>query len=167
MRKFIFLALSLVLFSCDDGDLQIETLDFDSIETIESCNDVSVNTPNLLFKINGDEALIIELPSGLLKNEATTADIVSEVPSSTKITYRIFSENVSNSYFCDDVPPVSPTVTEEISAEDGQVFITTIAVDDTTYEHTIRLSGISFVTENGNRITDLQINEFGTVTTSL
>jgi len=167
MKKLLFLVLSLVLFSCDDGDLQIETLDFDSIDTIESCNDVSVNTQNLLFKINGDEALIIELPNGLLKNETTTNDIVSEVPSNTKITYRIFSENVSNSYFCDDVPPVSPIVTEEISAEDGQVFITTIAVDDTTYEHTIRLSGISFVTESGSRITDLQINEFGTVTTSL
>jgi hypothetical protein len=167
MKKYLFFALCLTLFSCDDGNLQIETLNFDSIKTVQSCDEVSATTANVLFKINGDEALIIELPNGLLKNEATTNDIVSEVPSNTKITYRIFSENVSDSYFCDDVPPVSPTVTEEINAEDGQVFITTIAIDDTTYEHTIRLSGISFVTENGSRITDLQINEFGTVNTSL
>ncbi|PIB30022.1 hypothetical protein BFP77_05225 [Maribacter sp. 4U21] len=167
MKKYLLFAIALIQFSCNDGDLQIETVDFDSIETVQFCETVVVNAENLLFKINGDEALIIELPSNLLKNEITTTDITSQVPSATQITYRIFSDNVSNNYFCDAIPPLTPSVIEEIGAQDGQIFITTVAGEGDTFVHTIRLSGISFVAENGSRITNLEINEFGTVTTSL
>ena len=160
--------LTVLIFSCDDGDLQIETVNFDSITTVQSCGDVSVSSANLLFKINGDEALILELPSGLLKNEVTTTDIESAVPGSTTVIYRIFSDNVTSAYFCDELPVLTPSVMEEIDAQAGTVFVTTVATDSVTFEHTIRLSEISFVNENGDtRITDLQINEFGTVTTSL
>ena len=168
MKRFLFLAFTVLIFSCDDGDLQIETVDFDSITTVQSCGDVSVSGSNFLFKINGDEALIVELPSGLLKNEISTTDIESVVPGSTTVTYRIFSDNVTSAYFCDDLPPLTPTVMEEIEAKAGSVFITTVAGEGDTFEHTIRLSEISFVNEDGGtRITDQQINEFGTVTTSL
>jgi len=125
MKKYLLFALVLALFSCDDGDLQIETVDFDSIETVQSCETVVVNAVNVLFKINGDEALILELPSNLLKNEITTTDIVSKVPSEARITYRIFSDNVSDDYFCNAVPVLTPTVIEDIPAQNGQVFITT------------------------------------------
>lgn len=167
MKKYLLFALVLALFSCDDGDLQIETVDFDSIETVQSCETVVVNAVNVLFKINGDEALILELPSNLLKNEITTTDIVSDVPSAAKITYRIFSDNVSDDYFCNAVPVLTPTVIEDIPAQNGQVFITTTAGEENTFIHSIRLGTTSFVLENGSRITNLEINEFGTVTTSL
>jgi len=167
MKKYLLFALTLNILSCNDGDLQIETVDFDSIETVQFCETVVVNSDNLLFKINGDEALIIELPTGLLKNEVTTTDIESEVPAATKISYRIFSDNVSASYFCNAVPVLTPTVLEEIEAQDGKIIITTTAGEGDTFIHTIRLSGISFVAENGSRITDLEINEFGKVTTTL
>lgn len=168
MKKILFLALAVFLFSCDDGDLQIETVDFDSITTVQSCDAVSTSSSNFLFKINGDEALIVELPSGLLKNEVSTTDIESIVPGSTSVTYRIFSDVVTSAYFCDELPPLTPSVIDEIEASAGSVLITTVAGEGDTFEHTIRLSGISFVNENGNtRVTDLQINEFGTVTTSL
>ena len=126
---------------------------------------MSVSTSNVLFKINGDEALIITLPSGLLKNTVTTTDIESAVPGNSQVSYRIFSDNVSSAYFCDSPPPLTPTVMEEIEAQGGSVLVTTSSTDNTTFTHTIKLSGISFLNENGSRITDLQINEFGTVTT--
>ncbi|WP_281542846.1 hypothetical protein [Maribacter aestuarii] len=168
MKKLLFLALFTLMLSCDDGDLQIETVDFDSITTVQSCGDVSVSSSNFLFKINGDEALIVELPSGLLKNEVSTTDIKRELDTSTKVTYRIFSDNVTLAYFCDELPPLTPSVVEEIEASAGFVLITTVAGEGDTFVHTIRLSEISFVNKDGDtRITDLQINEFGTVTTSL
>ena len=142
-------------------------MDFDSITSVQSCGGVSVSSANVLFKINGDEALILELPNGAIKNEATTEDISVNINESGSVVYRIFSGTVSSNYFCDDVPPVEPVVTQEIVAEDGVVFITTSAVDSITFEHTIRLSGISLVTEDESRITDLRINDFGTVTTKL
>lgn len=165
MKKYMALVLFTIFLSCDDGDLEIETLDFDSVTNVQSCGGVSVTASNVLFKIDGDEALILELPSGAIKNEATTEDIEININESASIIYRIFSGTVSSDYFCNDVPPVEPVVTQEIVAQDGVVFISTSAIDSVTFEHTIRLSGVSLVTENESRITDLRINEFGTVTT--
>ena len=167
MKKVFSLVFLSIFLSCDDGNLLIETVDFDSIEIIGSCEEVSATTANVLFKINVDEALILALPAGMLKNEIITEDIESAIPSASQLTYRIFTGDVSTNYFCDDLPPVSPTVSEEITAEDGSVLITTTTEDSITFEHSIRLINISFVTEDGSRITDLQVSEFGTVTTSL
>ncbi|WP_027066371.1 hypothetical protein [Maribacter sp. Hel_I_7] len=166
MKKYLLIGCSILLFGCNDGELQIETVDFDSIETVQSCDTVSVSTENVLFKINGDEALIVTLPSGLLKNEVSTTELTSAVPGSSQISYRIFSETVTSTYFCDSPPPLTPTVLEEIEAEGGSITITTTTEDSITFTHTIQLSGITFLNENGSRITDLQVSEFGTVTTT-
>jgi hypothetical protein len=167
MKKYILIGCSLLFFSCNDGDLQIETVDFDSIKTVQNCGTVSTSTTNVLFKINGDEALILTLPSGLFKNEVSTTNIESAVPGNSQVSYRIFSGDVTSAYFCDSPPPLTPTVMEEIEAAGGTIIISTTTEDNITYTHTIQLSGISFVNENGSRITDLQINEYGTVTTML
>jgi hypothetical protein len=58
---------------------------------------------------------------------------------------------------------------EEILATNGEIRISTIQnpSDSTQYQHTIELSNITLVNEQGERITDTSINDFGTVTTSL
>ena len=170
MGKFFFLISCMgLLCSCSDGDLQIETIDFDSV-SVQFCTTPQTTTKNILFKINEDEALIMELQSGVLNKGVVGETVVTEsaVPSQTQITYRIFSDNVSKGYFCDDIPPVTPTVVEEIEAEDGTVIIETVAnAENTDFVHTISLSGISFVNDIGQRITNLTINEFGEVTTAI
>ncbi|MFS4415790.1 hypothetical protein [Maribacter sp. 2307ULW6-5] len=167
MKQTMSLLVLLLCLGCDDGDLPIDTIDFDEIETIGSCDPIAVGSANVLFKINGDEALILELPNGLLKNEATTEEVISNVPGGAKVTYRLFSDNVDDGYFCDAVPPLQPVVIQDISAASGQVIVTTVPKDSIGFTHTIRLSNISFLLENGGRITDLRINDFGTVTTPL
>lgn len=172
MLKNLVLTFSLlVFFACDDGNLQIETLDFDSAN-IEVCDDnpVMAEVANVLFKLNDTEALILELPADAILNEVSTTEIERTVSASgpAKVTYRIFSDQVSNDYFCSDIPLTTPTVVEEIIAEGGTVFITTtLSSDATNYEHSITLSGISLVTSENDRITDLSINNFGTVTTAV
>ena len=171
MKKIVVIGVALVaFFSCSDGDLEIETLDFDST-SIQDCGDIEPTTTNILFKINGDEALILELQSGVLNNGNSTTDTTettSTIPSQSKLIYRVFSENVTSSYFCGEFPPASPTVLEEIEAEDGSVIVKSIAVNDSTeYSHTIELSGISLVNTSGERITDLSINEFGEINTTI
>lgn len=169
MKNILCLCLFVILYSCDDGDLQIETIDFDSA-SIQSCDAVSAESPNVLFKLNTSEALILELPNGAINNEETDGTVAFTVTStgSTKATYRTFSDNVSTDYFCSNIPPAEPTVVEEIIAESGEVFITTTLNEDgVTYEHEIQLSTISFVTSDDTRITNLSIDNFGTVTTTL
>lgn len=170
MKKTIALIFVLTFFSsCGDGDLQVETIDFDSF-SIQFCDDLVVDSDNVLFKINGDEALILDLQSGALNNGVVGDTVTTEstVSSQSSVIYRIFSEDVGSDYFCDDIPTATPTVVQEIEAEDGTVFIETIIDADTTnYVHTITLSGISFVTSEGERITNLTIDEFGEVTTTI
>ncbi len=161
---FFFCILSLII-SCNDGDLTIETIDFNSVTTVQSCDSPSIAT-TLFFKINDNEALILELESGILKNESSVT-VSSAVPSKSKVIYRTFSDKVSSDYFCDDIPTTEPAVVEEIEATAGEVLITTsLASGGTSFDHKIELSGITFITSQDERITDLQINEFGTVTTS-
>lgn len=171
MKKILFSAFGLLCFSCDDGDLQIETLDFDSAN-IQVCDDnpIEIDVANVMFKLNSTEALILELPAGTIKNETTTTTLESLVSASgpSKITYRTFSDNVSKDYFCSDIPLTEPMVLDEIIAQGGSVFITTvISADSTNYEHTIELGGISLVTSADERITNLSIDNFGTVTTAV
>lgn len=166
MKHLFFLGILAILVSCDDGDLQIETIDFDSVD-ISTCEATVTTSSTIFFKINSKEALILELESGVLKNEVSET-LSSAIPGKSKLTYRAFSENVTSAYFCDAIPTTTPTVVEEIEAEDGEVFITTTLVEGTTdtFEHTLELSGITFITSTDQRITDLQINEFGVVTTT-
>ena len=166
MKKLLFFGFLSLLVSCDDGDLQIEIIDFDSV-AIQDCGDIDVGKINVLFKINEDEALILTLPNGLLKNEISETDISSIVPSASKISYRIFSDKVTANYFCDEVPLTTPTVVEEIEAEGGSILITTTTTDSITFTHEIRLSEISFITSSDTRITNLSINNFGSVSTKI
>lgn len=167
MKNLFVLCVLSLLVSCNDGDLQIETIDFDSA-AISTCESTVTTSSTIFFKINSKEALILELQSGVLKNEVSDGIITSLVPSQSILTYRVFSDNVTSNYFCDAIPTTTPSVLEEIEAEDGEVLITTILSEGTTdtFEHTIQLSGITFITSTDQRITDLQINEFGTITTN-
>lgn len=166
MKKILsVLTLFLIIIACDDGDIAIETIDFDSVTEVQYCGGVLPNSKNVLFKINNDEALILELHKSVIENiekDSMVFDVTAA--GDTKIIYRIFSDNVSKDYFCNDIPLTEPVVLNEIIAESGDVIITT-TLDNETYTHDIKLRGISLVTSNNSRITYLSINEFGVVTT--
>ncbi len=167
MKKLLYSIVLIFIFSCDDGDLQIETIDFDSITTINYCDEIEIDQENILFKINENEALILELPANLLINEISTEDIESIISSDgpSTLTYRTFSDDVSTDYFCSDIPLTTPTVTEEIVASSGLLYITTTTEDNVTYDHDITLSNITFETSANTRITDLNIESFGDIST--
>lgn len=169
MKNLFLLLICSLFFSCDDGDLQIETLDFNSIATIQTCNTVSVSSQNILFKLNENQALIIDLAANVLKNEVGTVEVNITDQTASKLIYRIFSDTATKNYFCDDIPPVSPTVVDEIIASQGTFLITTVAsgtADAPTFDHTIEILDITLETSQDQRITNLTIDEFGTVTTS-
>lgn len=170
MEKYVLVVLFAGLFSsCSDGDLRIETIDFDGV-SVEFCNAPQAVSSNIVFKINDDEALILELQSGVLNRGVIGETVITEsaVPSQSQLTYRIFSDAVSTDYFCDDIPPPAPTVIEEIEAQDGLVTIETTADENNTnFVHTLRISDLSLIRENGERITDLTISEFGEISTAI
>ena len=165
MNKCYLTLIALALFACSDGDLQIEALDFDDV-TMSQCGTANLSSQTF-FKTNQEEALILELASNLFKNEVSDGAIESSISSQSQLTYRIFDSNISSSYFCNDVPPATPIVVEEIAAESGLVLITTTQQDSITFQHTIQLDDITLINAAGERLTDLTINEFGSFTTTV
>ncbi|NER14181.1 hypothetical protein GWK08_12070 [Leptobacterium flavescens] len=163
--KKILIALSVLFFiACDDGNLQVETLDFDNV-SIQTCT----GSTTLLFKINGSESLILQVPDDLIQNTVTEAEgRTSTIPGQSQFFYRAFSANVSNTYFCSELPPADPTVTSELEASAGTIRVNTVEVMDngtTTYQHTINIEGLVLLNTNGERLVDTNF-EFGTLTTN-
>ena len=167
MRKWLGIPLLFTLLACNDGDLQISVIDFDTA-AVQYCDTQLSTSTTFFFKLNSEEALILELQSGLLKNEITTEDISSNIPGQSKVTYRTFDGSVSSDYFCSNIPPASPKVVEDILAENGQILISTLRneTDTTLFEHTISMQNLSLINKKGERITDLTTIDFGTITTS-
>lgn len=166
MKKLMFLGVLFFAVACNDGDLQIESINFDDSD-IQFCESATNVDSRLFFKINDDEALILHLGSGLLKNEVSTTTITSSVTGASRLYYRLFSDAVTADYFCNIIPQSDPHVQEEIEASGGEILISsTLDADGITYRHLIQLNNITFERSNGSRITDLEISDFGEITTT-
>ncbi|QCX38489.1 hypothetical protein FF125_08620 [Aureibaculum algae] len=126
-RIYLFFLLILVL-SCDDGSLDIPEFDFSSID-IETCGEV------VLFKINENETFVIELDSDLNDDETFLTYKWEEETftvsgsGTNSIAYRTMSEAPTSSYFCQNIPPTSPTVTQEWTGT-GTVLVNTEFSED-------------------------------------
>lgn len=145
MKYFVVLFISfLALTGCDDGDLIESNFDFED-ETIQKCADA-----NVLYKINGQESLVLNIPETYFPNEETAVDTPRVVPvsGSTSITYRKYDEDTNSTNIC-GTPTL--TVLEEWTVSGGTVEITTSKVfgtDGTTviaYTHNIVFKNVTFV----------------------
>ena len=147
MKKlFVLVAFIFLLQACDDGDLTLESFNFDSA-SVQNCT-----TNNLVFKIKSNELLLLNIPSNSFINEETpdgSPRIVS-VNASNKIIYRIYSDNVSSSGICSILPPASPIVKKEWNATGGTIEIITDAlyasdgITITGYNHNIKFVNVNF-----------------------
>ncbi|WP_417360837.1 hypothetical protein [Galbibacter sp.] len=149
MKKILFLVLGLLIFSCDDGDIIIEELSFDSTEIDNACGQLT------LYKISetGTEALILEINGNdgsflnTLENQVDTTTFTIN-NSSVKVLYRIFDAKVSGDYFCQNIPPTTPLVTEEWYARSGTIQVVTSLLEDDEDEIPFTNEG-AVVLENG------------------
>ena len=153
MKRLFFLWVVLIFVSsCDDGNFKVSNFNFDSA-TIQNCNGV-------LYKINKNEMLLLDIPASTFSNVPTTEPIVLNVNSTNRLIYRQYNTTVSSATFCATIPPASLSVTEEWSVKEGvdkstgliQV-ITTEIKDPTTevvtgYNHEIRLLNVAFSNAN-------------------
>lgn len=173
MKKVVAVFALAIVCACSDGDLQIENIDFDG-GTVTFCpllfeqEDIE---RTLFFKIVEDEALILDLQSGLIENLTPEDTITSDLGSQSTLTYRLFTETISNDYFCSEIPPLTPGVLEETTASDGIVNIVTMVDTVTnsvkTYIHDISISDLTITNESNERITDEPGLDFGTYSTTL
>jgi len=165
MMKKIFFALILILLSaCGDGDLAIENIDFDA-SNIESCTD---NT-SLFFNINGNQAIILNIPDNFIEQGILSeGDDTSSIPGQSQFFYRFFSDNVNQSFFCSELTPSTPVVTDELEATDGVLVLSTnqlVENNQTILVNTLNIQNLVLLNSNGERLINSNF-EFGDVTFS-
>lgn len=147
MKKLITLFLALSLFSCNDGDFDVPAFEFS--ETVNSCGEYILYIKNS----TSTEVLVLTLiPTNLGTIEGNKSISIS---SSSSMIYRIFEEGIGSTYFCQDIPPSTPKILKELTAESGNINITTTKILTneviTGYTYTITISELLF-NENNERI---------------
>lgn len=159
MKKYACLILfALLLNGCDDGDLKVDEIDFDSV-TAASC-DPTTNT--LIYKLKEQESLLLQLPLNSLINNPTALDTLTYNidNSSYRVVYRAYDGTVATPNICGVIPPKTPNVTEEWTGTAGKIKITTTQIisapDATTgatritgYNHNIVFKNITFMKPSG------------------
>ena len=129
MKRLLLPLLILLITSCNDGDVIVTSFDFNDAD-LQAC---AGNVGYLFFKINegGTESLSFRI--GISEQQFRTNNTLVSSFNGTGIfaNYRIYDGTVTNSYFCNEVPPTSPNVTIEYIANSGtSTLITTALCDD-------------------------------------
>ncbi|MCB0465142.1 MAG: hypothetical protein KDC78_05620 [Aequorivita sp.] len=125
MKKILFLFLTTILLhSCDDGDIIITTFNFDNAE-LKSCGELG---NYVFYKVNAEalESLSLKLAvtDSLYKTAGTKTYSING--STNFVNYRTYDGVLGNNYFCSSIPPTSPSVTKDYLASSGTAEFTTI-----------------------------------------
>ena len=169
-RVFSLLVFVLLLNGCDDGNLTLETIDFEDAQT-QSCSN------NIIYKLKPSEALLLEIPKITFVNEPTSpsSPIVLDIDNTTnRVIYRFSDGTVSSENICNTIPPAKPYITDQWTATSGKIEITTTSITSagsipgstviTGYNHHIVFKNITFAKTNGTQVYETFV--FGDYTTS-
>lgn len=145
MRKYASLLLfALLLNGCDDGDITVEQIDFETVEA-KNCT-----TDNLLvYKLKSQESLLLQVPEGTFTEDETPLNVPDQHNidnTSYRLVYRGYDGAITGTDICSLIPPATPKIINEWYAKSGLMEITTTAT------HTPNATG------NGNRITGYNHN---------
>ena len=161
MKRFFSLMIFILLLNgCDDGNLTLETINFEDADT-KSCT-----TNNILYKLKEKEALLLEIPKTEFENEPTAdpnfPKIIDIDNSTYRVVYRFYDGIVSTNNICSTIPPAKPYANDQWTASSGKIEIltTTIKSTDATnnstkitgYNHNIVFKNITFDKQNGTQV---------------
>ncbi|NBT87139.1 MAG: hypothetical protein EBT51_02385, partial [Flavobacteriaceae bacterium] len=112
---YIYILMSLAVFSsCDDGDVAVQSFDFED-QSLSYCD----NDQSILFYVrnsSGTEAVLADLTVNLA-NLLSAGVLSYELAGNTNnVAYRIFDASADPDYFCSAIPPTRPMVIDELVA---------------------------------------------------
>lgn len=125
MKRFLGILSCVIAFSaCDDGDLIVDTINFDEVAT-STCPE-----NNLLFKLKEGESLILNIPKETFVEDATPPNepIQLDVSPVNQVVYNFYDGNVSLENICELIPPATPNIKTQWNASGGVIEITTETV---------------------------------------
>lgn len=135
MKKLILFFVFFTFISCNDGDLDISSFEFE--DEVSICG----TTQYTLYRLSTDEqreALIVTLTDQQIRKDEDLVIPVSVTENGNfTVTYRLFEEQVTDNYFCAAVPPVEPTVLKDWRGVSGTIVVENQPVYDTEGENII------------------------------
>jgi hypothetical protein len=160
MKRFLGILICAFAFNgCDDGNLSLETINFDDVAT-QSC---SAN--NIIYKLKEKEALLLEIPKTTFVNEPTVPGTPTTVEidnATNRVVYRFYNGTVAADNICNTIPPPTPVVTDQWTATSGKIEIITTTITEpgsiagstriTGYNHNIAFKNITFAKTNGTQV---------------
>ncbi|ENG5660723.1 hypothetical protein ABUT75_002286 [Flavobacterium psychrophilum] len=153
MKYFLAIIISvLLLSSCDDGNLITENFVFENA-TVQKCSD-----SNVLYKINGAEALIFKSLDTFFENIEQVKTY--SISGNANLIYRKFATTTSTNNIC-NIPTIP--VLEEWTVTGGTVQITTTKILDSNrttvvaYTHNIVFKNITFTTPSKQIVYDTYV----------
>ena len=161
------LIITLILTSCNDGDFDISSFEFE--EKVNVCGSYTLYR----LSTNGQrEALIVTLTAQQIRQDQEVVIPVSVSENGLyTVTDRVFDDAVTSDYFCATIPAVEPRVVRNWTGVSGLILVENRPVLDAdgetivAWEHIIVLNDV--VLESGEE--KLIFNDtflFGTFTTS-
>ena len=136
MKKLLYLIIPIVLLGCDDGDIITNDFDFEDA-SVEACDPTvsSGSINNFVFYKNEDtnfESLVLQFLTSddILNINAIYGPYSITSTSTNSFEYRKFNAAPGNDYYCNSIPPSSPTVTEVFNAIGGEITIETSTRSD-------------------------------------
>ena len=161
----------ILLNGCDDGDLTLETIDFEDATT-KNCTD-----NDIIYKLKENEALLLEIPKTSFVNDPTvpgTPTVINIDNSTNRVVYRFYNGKVADDNICNTIPPATPYVNDQWVATSGKIEITTTTITQsgsiagsteiTGYNHLIVFKNITFDKGNGTQVYETFV--FGDYTTT-
>lgn len=124
MKKIYIFLIAITVFACDDGNIDVPEFIFEG--DIKNCGDL------VLYKVNGNEALSLELMQNdeFLTTERAILNIDLTEDGINTVIYRTFDANINGTnYFCQDIPPTEPNLLNEWKGS-GTLSVTTILTFD-------------------------------------
>jgi hypothetical protein len=122
MKRFLGILICTIVFSsCDDGDLVVDKIDFSAVQT-QSCT-----TNNLLYKLNDNESLILNVPATTFTNDPTVPGVPTtlNIDANNQVVYSFYNGKVGAGNICDVIPPATPNVNSQWKASSGKIEIVT------------------------------------------
>ena len=126
MRKLFFISILLSLFSsCNDGDIIVTDFNFEA-SNLNNCGGpgayVFYNINNSLFAES--ISLVLETSDILFLESGTVEYVLNGM--TYAVNYRKYDNDITDDYFCSNIPPTTPSVTIEFLGASGIAVLTTI-----------------------------------------
>ncbi|MCZ4318940.1 hypothetical protein O4H26_08060 [Aequorivita viscosa] len=130
MNKFfiLFIFASLLLQSCDDGDIIITSFNFDDAQ-LKKCG---TSGNHVFYKVNPDALESLSLRLGVTDSLYKIEGIKEYILNGTSnfVNYRTYDGALETNYFCSSIPPTLPRVTVDYFAASGIAEFTTVFIYD-------------------------------------